>query len=369
MTEQASQLFSCRAPTEVCREAKLARDCAADAVTIDIHCHAHIPAADAMLAQSFDPELEPMIRFATNETRATNRAQMAGLQPKLTEPKRRLEDMDRLGIQIQAISPSPFQYFYWAEADAGRAAARTVNDGIAAIVAAAPERFLGFGTVPLQDPGLAIEELDRMVKELGFRGVQLATNVCGRELSDPAYRRFLARVEELGLLIFLHPNGFTHAERLSRHYLINTIGNPLDTGVAAAHLILDGVLDEFPALKICLAHGGGYLPASADRIDHAYSCRADSRGSTRDLPSAKLKTLYYDTVVFSHAHLEYLIKRYGADRFLMGSDYPYDMGEPDPVKFIAGCKNISKSDRRKILGLNASSLLGINFAAVASSSP
>lgn len=361
MTDRAAsaQLFSCRPPSGSCEQSKRVRDFPSDLLTVDIHCHAHVSAADTIVAEAFDPKFEPMLRHSTEQTREINRTQMAGLHEKLTDAGERLADMDRLGIDVQAISPSPFQYFYWADADPARNAAKAVNDGIAELVAEAPERFVGLGTVPMQDPRLAREELERIVTEHAFKGVQLATNVDGKELSNDAFRSFFARVEELELLLFLHPNGYTEGERLSRHYLINTIGNPLDTSVAVAHLILDGVLDDFPRLKICLAHGGGYLPAYAERLDHGYRQRADCRGRCQSLPSEKLRRLHFDTVIFSPSQLEFLIEEYGVDRILLGTDYPYDMGEPDPLAFLAKLNKLDDSGRRKIAGRNAARLLGI----------
>jgi aminocarboxymuconate-semialdehyde decarboxylase len=352
-------LFFCGGVHRPTSAAKAGNGLATDLLTIDIHCHAHIPAADALVAAAFDPAREPMLRHATDETRAVNREQMAALQPRLTTAAARLEDMDRIGIDIQAISPSPFQYFYWAEPDLGRAASRCVNDGIASLMAQAPERFVGIGTVPMQAPQLAIDELDRTILELGFRGVQLATNVDGAELSDPRFRSFFARAEELGIPIFLHPNGFTDGRRLGRHYLINTIGNPLDTSVAVAHLILDGVIDEFPALKILLAHGGGFVGAYPARLDHAYKARADCRGATPALPSEKLRSFYYDTCVFSALQLEFLIRQFGADHVVLGTDYPYDMGEENPLGLISSVSCLDHSDTAKIVGLNAASLLDL----------
>jgi aminocarboxymuconate-semialdehyde decarboxylase len=153
---------------------------------------------------------------------------------------------------------------------------RQINDDIAEICGKHPDRFTGLGTVPLQAPELALRELDRLHKSLGFRGIEIMTHVAGEELSAERFRPVWARIEELGLLVFMHPDGFTEPRRFYDHYLTNVIGNPLDTTVAVHHLIFGGVLENYPGLKIVLAHGGGYLPAYSGRIDHAASARSDT---------------------------------------------------------------------------------------------
>jgi aminocarboxymuconate-semialdehyde decarboxylase len=331
-------------------------------LVIDLHCHVHVSAADEVLKESFQPQAEPMIAYASAATRETNQAQMRSLHLKLTTAAERLRDMDRLGIDVQALSPSPFQFFYWADPDRGNAAARLVNDGIAAMVAAAPERFVGLGTLPMQAPNLAVTELERLAG-LGFRGVEIATNVQGEELSAPRFRPFFAKAEELGMLLFLHPNGFSEGRRLADHYFINIIGNPLDATIAVSHLIFDGVLDELPGLKICVAHGGGYLPAYAGRMDHAYTVRADCRRCIQAPPTSYLRRLYFDTVVFDPAQLEFLVRQYGADHITLGTDYPYDMGEPDPVGLLERVAGLGDAERAAILGGNAARLLGLKAPA------
>jgi aminocarboxymuconate-semialdehyde decarboxylase len=196
------------------------------------------------------------------------------------------------------------------------------------------------------------------VRSLGLKGFELGTNVAGADLDDPRFAPVFAAAEELGALIFLHPMGFTHGERLTQHYLNNVIGNPLETTIAVSHLIFGGVLDRHPGLKICLAHGGGYLAAYSGRMDHAYRERSDCRGCRR-MPSEYLRDLHYDTVVFDRDQLEYLVARYGPDRILLGSDHPFDMGDPDPVGIVAALRNLDPDDLSKILGGNAARLLSL----------
>lgn len=344
----------------------------AKTATIDIHCHVLTPEAAALVKDVFDPAREAMLTFANEATRAVNRKQEETIRSQLTSVETRLRDMDRDGIDIQAISPSP-QYYYWAEPELGREAARLVNNRIAEIVASHPDRFVGMGTVPLQAPALAVAELERIVKELGLRGVEIGTNVAGSELSEERFRPFFAKAQELGVLIFMHPAGFTHAQRLADHYFINVIGNPLDTTVAVSHLIFGGMLDAYPKLKICLAHGGGYAAAYSGRFDHAYRARSDCRRLIKRPPTSYLKKLYFDTIVFTHHQLEYLTSLYGSDHIILGTDYPYDMALPDAVEFVTSAK-LSQADKAAILGGNAARLLQIKLPsrkrnAAATSSP
>jgi aminocarboxymuconate-semialdehyde decarboxylase len=268
----------------------------------------------------------------------------------------RLADMDRQGVDVQVISPNPGQYFYFVSPELGRDAARAINDGIAEAVASTPDRLVGMGTVPLQNTEMAIAEMRRCVEDCGMRGIEIGTNVAGRELADPSLRAFFQAAEELGVLLFIHPLGFTHGERLSDHYLNNIIGNPLESTIALTHLIFEGVLEDHPGLKVCVAHGGGYLPGYWGRMDHAYRAREDCRQHIAHEPSTYLRNVWLDTLVFDPDQLDSLVRTHGADRLCMGTDYPFDMAEPDPVGFHA---KLDSDDRKRILGLNAAELLGL----------
>jgi aminocarboxymuconate-semialdehyde decarboxylase len=254
---------------------------------------------------------------------------------------------------------APSQYYYWTEPELGRAAARLVNDNIASIVAAHPERFVGLGHLPMQRPEFALAELERCVNGLGMRGVELCTNVDGKELAAPEFERVWARLEALGMVVFLHPSGFTHGERLRSHYLNNVIGNPLETTIAVSHLIFGGVLDRHPKLKVVVPHGGGFLGSYPFRMDHAWRARADCRENIRKKPSDYLRRLYFDTIVFEPRALGYLVELWGADHVVLGTDYPYDMGDYDPLGSIKAVKGLSADERAAIAGGNAARLLGI----------
>jgi aminocarboxymuconate-semialdehyde decarboxylase len=322
---------------------------------VDIHCHLNIPAADDLVrphisAHSFHA-------FSCPASDDVNRQQFRQIGLKLNLIDERIADMDRLGVDVQAISPVPPQMYYTVDPDLGLQAARLVNDGIAAAVARHPDRLVGMGTVPLQAPELAVLEMRRCVKELGLRGIEISSNVAGRELAEPQFRPFFAAAEELDVLLFMHPLGFTHGQRLSDHYLNNLIGNPLESAIAVAHLIFGGVLDQHPGLKLCVAHGGGYLPTYWGRMDHAWRARSDCRQHISKPPSEYLRQVYFDTLVFDRRHLRFLVDTYGPDYLLMGTDYPFDMSEPDPVGFHS---QLDAGEREKILGGNAARLLKLN---------
>jgi aminocarboxymuconate-semialdehyde decarboxylase len=267
--------------------------------------------------------------------------------------------MDRLGIDVQAISPSPGQYFYFTDADTGREAARAVNDGMAAAIVQHPDRLVGMGTVPLQDTCLAVEEMRRCVRELDLRGIEIGSNVNGTDFHAPELRPFWAAAEELGVLVFIHPLGFTEGKRLSEYYFNNLIGNPLESTLAVGHLIFGGVLDAYPSLKICVAHGGGYIPGYWGRMDHGWRARGDCSEHCRHEPSSYLRKLWLDTLVFDQEQLDTLVRTHGADKLCLGTDYPFDMSEPDPVGFH---DRLSDKDKAKILGRNAAELLGLERA-------
>ncbi|HEU4439927.1 MAG TPA: amidohydrolase family protein, partial [Methylomirabilota bacterium] len=250
-------LFTC--PSNAARGGKARTSAAGQRpFCIDIHCHVHVPAADDMVRPLLTPDREPSARFSNELSRATNRKQMENVWTCLTSVEQRLRDMDKMGVNVQAISPSPFHFMYWLEPDLARKASRAVNEHLASIVAAHPDRFVALGHVPLQAPDLAADELRYCVRQLGFRGAEIGTNVVGAEVSR-GRDEFWKTAQELDAALFMHPNGFTQGDRLADHYFTNVIGNPLDTTVALGHLVFDGVLERFPRLKLIAAHGGGYV--------------------------------------------------------------------------------------------------------------
>ncbi|MBV8033143.1 MAG: amidohydrolase family protein, partial [Betaproteobacteria bacterium] len=239
---------------------------------VDIHCHYLNPQAAEKAAPHNPAQYEMQIKFANAFTRETNLKQMRDRAPRLSDIALRLKEMDKAGIDIQAVSPAPPQMYHWAEPGLGQELARMVNERLAEIVAQHPDRFVALGSVPLQDASLAVSELTFLMKNLGFRGVEIGGSVNGKNLTDPSLglEKFFAKCEELGALVFIHPGGYSNAERLTEHYFNNVIGNPLETTVAVSYLIFDGVMDRHPKLKVVLPHGGGYLAHYWARMDHGW---------------------------------------------------------------------------------------------------
>lgn len=329
-------------------------------LTIDIHAHVATPACQSLVEGLFSPEMEPFSFYGGKETNEYNAGHFGGLMPKLTDPEERLADMDRMGIDVQALSVAPPQYYYWADPGLGRRLARMQNEHLAEMVAGHPDRFVGMTTVPLQDVDAAIAELEYGIRDLGFRGVEICTNVNGLDLDDGRFRPFFAKAQELDALVIMHPHGFTHGERLMKYYLSNVIGNPLDSTIALTRMIYGGVFEEFPQLKVCVVHSGGYLPFYSSRMDHAYEERPEGRHHITRAPSSYLHQVYFDCLVFDAAHLEFLIKQMGADHVVLGTDYPYDMGFYEPLQQLAGVPGLSPEQLAQIKGGTAARLLNLH---------
>ena len=330
-------------------------------LNVDIHCHYLNTEVAAKVAHLNPGQYEPSVAYANALTREVNVKQMRDRADRLSSIEVRLKHMDRTGIDIQAVSPAPNQTYYWTDPGMGAELARAVNDRLAEIVAAHPDRFVALGTVPLQNAGLAVAELARCVKKLGLRGVEINPNVNGLDLTDAKLdlESFFRKAEELDIVLFMHPIGFTQGERLVDHYFNNVIGNPLETTVAASHLIFDGVMQRHPKLKVVLPHAGGYLAHYWARMDHAHRARRDCRSVIRGKPSSYLEKFYFDTITFDPGMLRHLVERFGAEQVLLGTDYPYDMGVEDPVGFVKKVSGLSARQRNRILGGNAARLLKI----------
>jgi aminocarboxymuconate-semialdehyde decarboxylase len=349
-------------PTAARKHGKPGRDLRPQSVTIDIHAHVGVPEAAKFVAPHLDLSTIPLAHFASAETGALNQKQEADIRARAGH-EHRLADLDAMGIDIQMIAPPPPQCYYTVPLDIAVPATRMVNDGIAEFCSKHPDRMKGFGAVPMTDGQEAAKELERCVKTLGFTGVEILTNVAGKELSDPAFAPFWKKAEELGALVMIHPNGFTQGSRLTRFYFNNVIGNPLETTIALHYLIFDGVLERHPKLKILAVHGGGYLGAYHGRIDHAWGARSDSHGSLPQPPTTYLKRIYVDTVVFTPDQLAALVGTFGADHVVMGTDYPFDMADFDPIGHVAGVAGFDAATLAALAGGNAKALLGLERAA------
>ncbi|MER6223026.1 amidohydrolase family protein [Streptomyces sp900105755] len=323
---------------------------------VDFHGHLAVPEADALVAgtEGFAAELAAEQRAHSPASLTANRSQLRRLARRLTELDTRLADLDAMGVDLQVVGPMPMHH-YWAGPGLAVRLARTVNEAVAAHCAAAPGRLYGLGTVPLQHPDLAVALLDKAVTELGLYGISVSTTVGSRELADPAHDDVWLKAEELGAVVFVHPWGCSLGDRLASNYLGNTVGQPTETTVALSHLIFTGVLDRFPRLKLVAAHGGGYLPTYIGRSDHAWRVRPDARGCAEP-PSAYLRRMWFDALVYTPRALRHLVEEAGADRVVLGTDHPFDMGVTDPVARLDAA-GLDPAARAAIAGGNALDLL------------
>jgi aminocarboxymuconate-semialdehyde decarboxylase len=323
--------------------------------TIDIHAHCYVDLHDlveghpeALIPNGGPPTFDGPFLSPTKDVEA------------------RLRHMDERGIDIQAVALAP-AYNYWAGRDLAEKIVTRQNEQIAALCASHPDRFVALGGMALQHPDLAVEQMERGVKQLGLRGFEIGGSVNGDELANPKFNPVWAKAEELGILLFLHPATFVEGlKRLQGNgFLPNVIGNPLETTVALTHLIFEGTLDRYPGLKICASHGGGYLPSYAGRTDHCAELSNRCKPVQKHPSEYFKQQLYCDSIVFTAEGLRHLIAEVGAGHVLFGTDFPFDvtdpfMGDPREVDSVLGVPGVSEADQRAILGDTAAKLLGMN---------
>jgi predicted TIM-barrel fold metal-dependent hydrolase len=326
---------------------------------IDAHGHLLVPAAGALAdghpGEAADAALERASFTAASI--AANRAQLERVWPQLTSAERRLADLDAIGVDAQVVGPMPM-HRYWAGPELAAKLTAVINEAVAAHCAQGKGRLHGLGTLPLQHPDLAVRELERAVRDLGLKGVSVSTNVAGRELADPMFDPVWAAAADLGAVVFIHPWGCSLGPRLGAHFLGNTFGQPAETALALSHLIFGGTLDRHPALKLLAAHGGGFLPTYIGRSDHAWAERADARDGCAHPPSAYLRRIWYDSLVYTPQALRHLVEVVGADKVMLGTDYPFDMGVTDPVERAAAA-GLPAADLTAILSGNATALFAL----------
>jgi aminocarboxymuconate-semialdehyde decarboxylase len=308
------------------------------------------------------------VKYASPLTREISKKQNEDRHEELVGVTKRLADMDKMCVDVMAISPQPPQMHYAAPDALGQETAQKVNDNIARAVSEAPDRLIGLGTVPLQNTDMALKELDRLTNDLGFKGIQIGAQIDKDELSAERLEPFWAKCSEMEIPILLHPTSFA-SERFGAHYMTNIIGNPLDTTVAVHYLIFDGVMARHPGLKFVIVHGGAFVAAYAARMDHAWGQREDCCLHIDQPPSSYLKNMYFDTVVFANDQLEFLVKKYGSDKIVLGTDYPFDMADYDPTEHVMGIDSISMADKEAICGQNSASLLGVDVNDFARAKP
>lgn len=251
------------------------------------------------------------------------------------DPATRIEEMDASGIGVQVLSTVPVMFSYWAKANDGAEVARFLNDHIAEIVGEFPLRFIGLGTVPMQDTRLAVSELERC-KRIGLAGVEIGTNVNQLNLGEPQFAEFFDACAELGLAVFVHPWDMMGEENMTKYWLPWLVGMPAEVSRAICSLIFAGTLERLPSLRICFAHGGGAFPSTLGRIEHGFDVRPDLCAvDNPNSPRKYLKQMYFDSLVHDAAVLDHLIKLVGESRVALGTDYPFPLGELEPGKLIA----------------------------------
>ena len=308
--------------------------------TIDVHAHCVVPEALALQGKRAEDQRGPGI----GEVGA-----------------RRIAEMDAAGIDVEALSINP--HWYREERDRAVEIVRINNERLAEYCATYPQRFVAFASVTLQFPELAVQQLENAVRKLGLRGAAVGASCAGEEFSDPKFHPFWAKCEELGVLVFIHPQSTPElAKRFKGNgWLANTIGNPLDTTICLSHLIFEGTLDKFPNLKLCSAHGGGYLPSYAPRSDNACrvgpdQCNPEIRLKKR--PTEYLRDMYFDTLVFTSEGLRHLAAEVGTNRLVIGTDHPIPWHQ-NPVDHILNTPGFTDEERMDILGRTAAKLLKI----------
>jgi aminocarboxymuconate-semialdehyde decarboxylase len=277
----------------------------------------------------------------------------------ITNLDKRLEEMDREGVDIQVLSVAPGLFLYRLEPATALAACQSLNNALAEIAQDNPSRFRAIANVPLQEPELAARELERCVRDLGMRGLEMSTNIEGMNLDHPSLAPFWAKMVELDVPAFLHPTNVLGQDRLDKYHLANLIGNPTDTAVAAASLIFGGVLKELPRIKFYLAHGGGTCPYLRGRWEHGWHVRPEGKVNIQNPPSEYMGLLYFDSLTHSVPALNYLVETMGPERVMLGTDYPYDMHDIEPVKTIASLPHTSNAEKEMIYSGNARELFKI----------
>jgi aminocarboxymuconate-semialdehyde decarboxylase len=327
--------------------------------TIDTHAHI-IPEGCFEPLRKKHQEYVPRVTIEGDNINVRTRWERETCPRSIVDLDLRLAEMERVGVKMQVLSVSPTLTFYNIEPEAALDLNAAQNDAIAQVVEKFPDRFVGLATVPLQNIALSVDELERAVKELGLRGVEINTHIRGRNLDEKELWPFYQKAQELGVPIMLHPGFLTATDRLERYYLANLIGYPVESTIAGASIIFGGVLKDFPELKFYFVHGGGFLPYQRGRFEHGYRVREEPKVSINQPPSEYFRLLYFDTVTHYLKALEYLISSVGSNRVVLGSDYPFDMADPEPVERVQSLTTISESDKERILWNNAAELFKLD---------
>lgn len=335
-------------------------DPGAHQLAVDFHAHVHVPAVDALVAgqPGLQAERDATLHWLGAASVEQNAKHFESeWRQALTDPEVRRLAMERAGVDLQVVSVSPLQYHSWADASLAGEIVDAINAEIARWATSDPERYVGLATVALHHPEQAVGQLHHAMEVLGLRGVELPTRAGDRDFSAPDLEPFWAAAEALGAVVFLHPWGCTFGDRTAPYYFGNVLGNPMETTLALSHLIFAGVFDRHPALKICAAHGGGYVPYYVGRADHAWAVRSECHTCERR-PSEYLRGMWFDSLVYRSDTLRALIDVVGADRVVLGTDYPFDMGVTDPIERLHLVPGLDGAELSAVVGQNALKLLG-----------
>jgi len=326
---------------------------------IDGHRHILVPNAVG-LASKLDPVRSTLIYPMGLNPRSLeiNRERNPEWDRKMIDVRENIADLQAAGMDLGVLQPTQTMFFYWAEPSAAGELCRMVNEHTASEVRKNTSKVVGLATVPLQDPDLAVRELSHAVKNLGLRGVVTGSNVNGRGFDEEPFQPFFKAAEELGVPIFIHPNNPAGTERTTDYYLTNFLGYTLESTMAAAKIVFGGVLDRFPNLKICLSHAGGTLPFLLGRLERGQAMRPETGALCKHPFPYYLKNFYVDTITFRPDTLRFVLEVMPPGHVFMGTDYPYDMAETDPVGFVKGAVP-DEGLREEIYGKNMAAVLGL----------
>ena len=326
---------------------------------MNIDLHSHFFPVDALGSPGKYEKRAPKIVLDKSNLSVTSQIGMrAGLGPGAYDPVARIKALDEMKIDLQAISPSPILLFYWEEPAVAAHFSRVQNEAIQAVVKKHPDRFVGFGSVPLQDIPEAIA-IAKEAKNMGLKGLEIGHAVGERQLDDPIFESFFDAAQAMDLLLFVHPlEGGVDADDPLAGILGNVLQFPFRTTLMIERMMLKGMFEKYPNLRLCLSHGGGLLAFNIWRLDHSYSLRPDLKKILSQKPSASLKKFYFDSIVHSATALQYLIQVVGADRVVIGTDYPMGMGDFEPIRKIE-LLSLTDEERSQVFGANAARALNL----------